>query len=136
MNGRNETNPKKKKKRNLLVREGERQNSIQSANEALIVSKGGLQPVQPAVGIHYNKSLSRHILHRRLLGLAGRLLFLFPSYRVTIVVITIIIIAYCLGWEDFVLLRVSRGNKLEREREKNELTSAEEQQMARKLLRL
>jgi hypothetical protein len=56
---------------------------------------------------------------------------------VTIVVITIIIIAYCLGWEDFVLLQVCRGNKLvEREREKNELTSAEEQQMARKLLRL
>lgn len=52
----------------------------------------------------------------------------------TIVVITIIIIiAYCLGWEDFVLLQVCRGNKLvEREREKNELTSAEEQQMARK----
>lgn len=72
------------------------------------------------MGIHYNKSLSRHILHRRLLGLAGRLLFLFPSYRVTIVVITIIIIAYCLGWEDFVLLRVSRGNKLEREREREE----------------
>lgn len=38
----------------------------------------------------------------------------------TIVVITIIIIAYCLGWEDFVLLRVSRGNKLEREREREE----------------
>lgn len=36
----------------------------------------------------------------------------------TIVVITIIIIAYCLGWEDFVLLQVCRGNKLvERERE-------------------
>jgi hypothetical protein len=32
---------------------------------------------------------------------------------VTIVVITIIIIiAYCLGWEDFVLLQVCRGNKL------------------------
>jgi hypothetical protein len=120
---------------------GERQDSIQSANEALIVSKGG--PVQLARSGSITTNLFQDTFYTVdfwgwLAGWPPSFFFvLFPSYRVTIVVITIIIIAYCLGWEDFVLLQVCRGNKLvEREREKNELTSAEEQQMARKLLRL
>ncbi len=70
-----------------------RQDSIQSTNEALIAR----YQRAAAVGIHYdNPSLFRDTSS---FGWPPS----FPvARRVTIVVITIII-AYCLGWEDFFL---------------------------------
>jgi hypothetical protein len=84
VNGRNKNETPKRNKRNLLVRVGEGQDSIQSANEALIVSKGG--PVQLARSGSITTNLFQDTFYTvDFWGwLAGRLLFFFFFSRRTV----------------------------------------------------